>query len=55
MTTVEFQRRIDSCELGDAPQWFDWDGFSALAASLAAKLTAAEVDLLGMSLHSPAQ
>jgi hypothetical protein len=42
MSTAEFQRRFDSGELGDAPQWFDWDGFSALAASLAAKLAAAE-------------
>ena len=34
MSTAEFQRRFDAGELGDAPQWFDWDGFAALAASL---------------------
>jgi len=42
MTTAEFQRRFDSGELGDEPQWFDWDGFSTLAVSLSTKLTAAE-------------
>jgi hypothetical protein len=39
MTTAEFQRRFDSGELGDAPQWFDWDGFAALAASMENKLS----------------
>ena len=43
MNTVEFQQRFDSGELGDAPQWFDWDGYAALAASLEAKLAATEV------------
>jgi hypothetical protein len=42
MSTAEFQRRFDAGELGDAPQWFDWDGFAALAASLEAKLAVAE-------------
>jgi hypothetical protein len=42
MSTADFQRRFESGELGDAPQWFDWDGFAVLAASLVAKLTAAE-------------
>lgn len=42
MSTAEFQRRFESGELGDAPQWFDWDGFAALAASLEAKQAVAE-------------
>lgn len=42
MSTAEFQRRFDAGELGDAPQWFDWDGFAALAASLEAKFAVAE-------------
>lgn len=42
MSTAEFQRRFESGELGDAPQWFDWDGFAALAASVEAKLAVAE-------------
>jgi hypothetical protein len=42
MNTAEFQRRFEACELGDASQWFDWDGFATLAASLEAKLAVAE-------------
>lgn len=42
MSTAEFQQRFDTGELGDAPQWFDWDGYAALAASLNTKLTATE-------------
>ena len=42
MSTTEFQQRFDSGELGDEPQWFDWDGYAALAASLNAKLSATE-------------
>jgi len=42
MSTAEFQQRFGSGELGDAPQWFDWDGYAALAASLDAKLAATE-------------
>jgi hypothetical protein len=42
MNTAEFQQRFNSGELGDAPQWFDWDGYAALAASLEAKLAATE-------------
>lgn len=42
MSTAEFQEHFESGELGDAPQWFDWDGFATLAASLAAKLPAGE-------------
>lgn len=42
MSTAEFQRRFDSGELGDAPQWFDWNGFATLAASLAEKLAAGD-------------
>jgi hypothetical protein len=38
MSTEEFQRRFDSGELGDAPEWFDWDGYAALAASIEDKL-----------------
>lgn len=38
MSTAEFQQRFDAGELGDAPQWFDWDGFAALAASIEDKL-----------------
>lgn len=38
MSTAEFQQRFDAGELGDAPQWFDWDGFAALAASIENKL-----------------
>ena len=39
MNTPEFLRRFDSGELGDAPEWFDWDGYAALAASLENKLS----------------
>lgn len=42
MSTAEFQRRFDSGELGDAPEWFDWDGYAALASSLETMLAAAE-------------
>jgi len=42
MNTAEFQQRFDAGELGDAPQWLDWDGYAALAASLEAKLAATE-------------
>ena len=34
MSTAEFQARFNAGELGDAPEWFDWDGYAALAASL---------------------
>lgn len=34
MSTAEFQARFDAGELGDAPKWFDRDGYAALAASL---------------------
>ncbi len=44
MTTAEFQRRFDSGELGDAPQWFDWDGYAALAASMEKKLSALDTE-----------
>ena len=42
MSTAEFQRRFEAGELGEASQWFDWDGFAARAASLEAKLAVAE-------------
>ncbi len=42
MSTAEFQRRFDSGELGDAPEWFDWDGYAALASSLEEKLRTVE-------------
>lgn len=42
MTTAEFQHRFDSGELGDAPEWFDWDGYATLAASLEEKLAGLE-------------
>jgi AraC-like DNA-binding protein len=42
MSTTEFQRRFDSGELGDASEWFDWDGFAALSGSLESKLKAVE-------------
>lgn len=38
MTTSEFQHRFQSGDLGDAPEWFDWDGYAALATSLESKL-----------------
>lgn len=38
MSTADFLRRFDSGELGDAPDWFDWDGYAALAAGLENKL-----------------
>jgi hypothetical protein len=41
MSTAEFQRRFDSGELGDAPEWFDWDGYAALAGE--ARMRLAEV------------
>lgn len=44
MSTEEFQRRFDAGELGDAPEWFDWDGYAALAASLEKKLSALEAE-----------
>ncbi len=43
MSTAEFQARFDAGELGDAPEWFDWDGYAALAASLEHKLQDAGV------------
>jgi hypothetical protein len=43
MTTAEFQHGFDSGELGDAPEWFDWDGYAALAQEARNKL--AEVEL----------
>jgi hypothetical protein len=42
MTTAEFQRGFDSGELGDAPEWFDWDGYAALSAEAQIKLTELE-------------
>jgi len=42
MSTAEFQQRFDSGALGDAPQWFDWDGYATLAASLEVKLATTE-------------
>ena len=42
MSTTEFQQRFDSGELGDAPEWFDWDGFAVLSGSLEAKLKTVE-------------
>lgn len=42
MSTAEFQHRFDSGELGDAPEWFDWDGYATLSASLEAMLAAVE-------------
>lgn len=44
MSTSEFLRRFDSGELGDAPEWFDWDGYAALAASLEKKLSVLGTD-----------
>lgn len=41
MTTAEFQRGFDSGELGDAPEWFDWDGYAALAKEARRKLAEA--------------
>jgi len=43
MSTAEFQTRFDAGELGDAPEWFDWDGYAELAASLEKKLQDAGV------------
>lgn len=42
MSTVEFQQGFDSGKLGDAPQWFEWDGLAAVVASLEAKLDAVD-------------
>jgi len=42
MTTAEFQRGFDSGELGDAPEWFDWDGYAALAGEARKKLAEVE-------------
>ncbi|MBK6999196.1 MAG: hypothetical protein IPH35_04210 [Rhodoferax sp.] len=42
MSTAEFQQGFDSGKLGDAPQWFDWDGLAAIVASLEAKLNAVD-------------
>ncbi|MGZ8218022.1 hypothetical protein [Methylomagnum sp.] len=38
MTTAEFLRGFESGELGDAPEWFDWDGYAALAEEARRKL-----------------
>lgn len=38
MSTADFQARFDAGELGDASEWFDWDGYAALSASLEHKL-----------------
>ena len=43
MATAEFQARFDAGQLGDAPEWFDWDGYAALAPSLEYKLQDAGV------------
>ena len=43
MSTAEFQRCFDSGELIDAPEWFDWNGYAALAQEARKKL--AEVEL----------
>ena len=43
MSTEEVQRRFDSGELGDAPEWFDWDGYAALTASIEDKLKQAGI------------
>ena len=42
MTTAEFQRGFDSGELGDAPEWFDWDGYAALAEEARKKIAEVE-------------
>lgn len=42
MSTAEFQQGFDSGKLGDAPQWFDWDGLAAIVASLETKLNAVD-------------
>ena len=42
MSTAEFLQGFDSGKLGDAPQWFDWDGLAAIVASLEAKLKAVD-------------
>jgi hypothetical protein len=44
MSTAEFQRGFDSGELGDAPQWFDWDGLAALTTEVERKLAELERD-----------
>jgi len=43
MSMAEFEARFDAEELGDAPEWFDWDCYAALAASLEHKLQDAGV------------
>ncbi|MEI7867192.1 MAG: hypothetical protein WCI11_04820 [Candidatus Methylumidiphilus sp.] len=42
MTTAEFQHGFNSGELGDAPEWFDWDGYAALAQEARNKLAEIE-------------
>lgn len=42
MTTAEFRRKFDSGELGDDAEWFDWDGYAALAGEAEKKLTEVE-------------
>ena len=42
MSTAEFQQGFDLGKLGDAPQWFEWDGLAAIVASLEAKLNAVD-------------
>jgi hypothetical protein len=42
MTTAEFQRGFESGELSDAPEWFDWDGYAALAEEARKKLAEIE-------------
>jgi hypothetical protein len=42
MSTQDFQQRFAAGELGDEGQWFDWEGYAALASSLETKLATAE-------------
>lgn len=42
MSTSEFIRKFESGEMGDNAEWFDWDGFAALAAEAARKLAEVE-------------
>lgn len=42
MTTAEFRRKFESGELGDDVEWFDWDGYAALAEEAEKKLAEVE-------------
>ena len=46
MTTAAFLQRFEAGELGDAPEWFDWEAFAAMKTEAERKL--AELERAGV-------